>query len=381
MWMAYPLRFQDDPAPPRASAERLFGALVLIGALAGYGAFIAGWIFTKRRLGLTGVGAPPRAVLSHQAYLNRRSLRALLAFDFLVIFPVAVSGGIAAGIAAVYGSSDTALLIFLSGGLGPSLFFGLPIIYLVRKLREDDRRREAGERPQSSAEALAAARSVGHVGLDTLLAGPARITMAAILVISATSVVAWLLPADALGRHLLKVNAAVYRGEVWRLLTVALVHANGAHLLMNMLVLNQVARPLERLVGGWALLSVLTGGTLAGSMASVAFIPRPSVGASGGVFAVAAALVAFGWRHRAALPDGARRKIVSATAQTLAINLLLTFALPFIDWAAHLGGLLAGAAIGWWLPGSPALRAALASPARLPEPPPPRLPPTLPPPQ
>jgi membrane associated rhomboid family serine protease len=122
-----------------------------------------------------------------------------------------------------------------------------------------------------------------------------------------------------------------------------------------------VARPLERLAGRWALLVVFVLGTAAGTAASVAFIPRPSVGASGGVFAVTGALVAFGWRHRATLPEGLRRKVIRSAAITLALNLVITFSLPFIDWAAHLGGLLAGLAMGALLRPTAAVRAALTA--------------------
>jgi len=332
---------------------RLLEWSVLLALLAGYAAFVAAWIALKRRLGLTGPRAPPRQALDRPAWLARRSLRALLAFDFLLILPVMLLTCVAAGAA---GDLATGLLVLL-----PATVFLLPAWPLLRHVRAHDARLAAGLPAPSAAEALAAARTVGHAGLDALLAGRPPVTTALLLVITATSVAAWLLPHADLYDRLAKVNGAILAGEVWRLVTVALVHANLLHLLGNGSVLQQVARPLERLAGRWALLAVFVLGTAAGTAASVAFIPGPSVGASGGVFAVTGALVAFGWRHRAILPEGLRRKVIRSAAITLALNLVITFSLPFIDWAAHLGGLLAGLALGALLRPTAAVRAALTA--------------------
>jgi hypothetical protein len=54
----------------------------------------------------------------------------------------------------------------------------------------------------------------------------------------------------------------------------------------------------------------------------VALLPQRSVGASGGVLALVAALVFFGLRHRTELPAGARKKLVRAAASLVALNLV-----------------------------------------------------------
>ena len=90
------------------------------------------------------------------------------------------------------------------------------------------------------------------------------------------------------------------------------------------------------------MLPVLWGGVLAGSLASFATNPHPSVGISGGLFALVGALLAVGLRHRRALPPPARRMLVRAPIEIIVLNLALGLALPIIDNAAHLGGLAGG---------------------------------------
>jgi membrane associated rhomboid family serine protease len=310
------------------------------------------WLLIGRRLRLSGPLAPKRESLGKQEYFTRRSLRMLLAFDFLLAFPagaLAIALGLAAGDWSLVGPVLVPALVL----------FGLPVAYLVRQVRADDGRRRAGVPPMTQAEVLAEARSVGHPEVDALLAGRPPLVSTVIAVIVITSVLSWVLPDAALVDRLAKVNQAILAGEIWRLLTVALVHLNLLHLAGNMAVLSQVGGPLERLAGARSLLLVLVLGTAGGTTASVAFLPGPSVGASGGVFAVAGALVAFGWRHRRLLPAGVQKKIIRSAATTLVFNLAITFALPFVDWAAHLGGLVSGLAIGAALTPSLNLRRAL----------------------
>jgi rhomboid protease GluP len=108
----------------------------------------------------------------------------------------------------------------------------------------------------------------------------------------------------------------------------------------------------ERMYGsaGYAVLYLLAG--LTGSLASVYWHPMtPSVGASGAVFGVMGAVLAYTARQRHALPPSVLRSIASSVGQAVAINLVLGFAVPHIDMAAHVGGLLGGGAAGLMLAG------------------------------
>jgi rhomboid protease GluP len=115
---------------------------------------------------------------------------------------------------------------------------------------------------------------------------------------------------------------------------------------MNAWVLADLGRVVERLLGSGRMLVVLWGGVLAGSLASFATNPNRSVGISGGLFALVGALLVVGLRHRRELPPGARRSLVRAPIEIIVLNVALGLALPFIDNAAHLGGLAGGVLLG-----------------------------------
>lgn len=128
-------------------------------------------------------------------------------------------------------------------------------------------------------------------------------------------------------------------GEWYRLITAAFLHWSILHIAFNMLVLVMLGPPLERLLGHVRFVVLYLLAALGGSVASYAFSPMNtvSVGASGAIFGLMAALVIAG-RHL--------RVDVTQVAILLGINLVIGF-IPggSIDWRAHLGGLVVGAAL------------------------------------
>ena len=128
----------------------------------------------------------------------------------------------------------------------------------------------------------------------------------------------------------------VATGEWYRLVTVALVHGGLTHLGFNMWALFVLGNPIERAFGRTRFLAVFFISLLAGSLASLAFMPanQPSVGASGALFGLFGAFAVTAKRIGADI-----RSIVVI----IAINFAIDFVLPNIDWHAHLGGLVGGA--------------------------------------
>lgn len=140
-------------------------------------------------------------------------------------------------------------------------------------------------------------------------------------------------------------------GEYYRLLTLAFLHGGAVHLAMNALCLFALGARLEARIGPLWFLALFFSGTAAASLVSLSWnAPEAvSVGASGGVMAVAGFLGVAGLR----LPEGITRKRDLDLARGLIVATLLVgfFAgliLP-IDNAAHLGGLVFGAGLAFVL--------------------------------
>ncbi len=180
-----------------------------------------------------------------------------------------------------------------------------------------------------------------------------------LVVVAVVSAVALLLPEQDLLDWLAKDNEAIREGQLWRLLTVGLVHGSWLHLAMNGMVLNDVGRLVESLFGARRFLVLLWTSVLGGSLLSFANNPHPSVGISGGLFGLVGAMLALGLRHRRNLTPPVKRILLRAPIEVIVLNLALGLALPIIDNSAHLGGLLTGFALALVLPARPEVRAAL----------------------
>ena len=135
-------------------------------------------------------------------------------------------------------------------------------------------------------------------------------------------------------------------GEWWRIVTAAFLHANIAHIGLNMLALYSVGKEVEAAFGKtrFALIYALA---IAGSGLSIVYFSAytiPTLGASGAVFGVFGALVAVGLRL------GRRgRSLIMNLVPVLALNLVFTFSIPGISAAAHVGGLITGFVAGLML--------------------------------
>jgi membrane associated rhomboid family serine protease len=127
-------------------------------------------------------------------------------------------------------------------------------------------------------------------------------------------------------------------GEYYRLLTAAFLHAGVFHILMNMFALAQLGPVLEAALGRLRFTALYVLSALGGSVLSY-LLSDPfqlGVGASGAIFGLFGAYYVVVRRL-----GGETRSIVTL----LAINLVITFTIPIIDWRAHLGGLVVGAVV------------------------------------
>ena len=129
-------------------------------------------------------------------------------------------------------------------------------------------------------------------------------------------------------------------GEWYRLASATFLHAGLLHLGLNMYMLWIFGTQLEALMGRRRFLGLYVVSGLGGSALSYAFAPdgQQSLGASGAIFGVFGAYIVV-----------ARRlgRNISQLWLLLGINVVIGFMPGYnIDWRAHAGGLLAGAAVG-----------------------------------
>lgn len=138
------------------------------------------------------------------------------------------------------------------------------------------------------------------------------------------------------------VRAKVLAGEWWRMVSAMFLHGGFDHIIGNMIVLYIVGMAAEHAFGPTRMLLVYFAGGLAGSALSLLASPGPSVGASGAVFGVLAAVVVTLYRHQKHFYVRDKR-IGIVLAGWAGYQLLTGFLTPFVDNFAHLGGIIGGA--------------------------------------
>jgi rhomboid protease GluP len=139
-------------------------------------------------------------------------------------------------------------------------------------------------------------------------------------------------------------------GEWWRVVTSMFLHFGVLHIAFNMWALWSTGKLVERLYGSchFLLLYMLAG--ICGSVASITWNPLVnSAGASGAIFGVFGALLAYVVDKKSGVPASIMRQHQSSTLGFIAINLFNGFVHAGIDNAAHIGGLAGGFVFGWML--------------------------------
>nr|MDP9105138.1 rhomboid family intramembrane serine protease [Candidatus Eremiobacteraeota bacterium] len=158
-------------------------------------------------------------------------------------------------------------------------------------------------------------------------------------------------------------------GEWWRVFTAAFLHGGIAHIALNMLALYWLGREVEAIYGKTRFAFLYALAIVGSGLAIIYFSPYtlPTLGASGAIYGLFGALVAVGIR----LGKRGRAMIVNMVP-VIVLNLAITFTVPGISAAGHIGGLITGFLVGFVLFMGPrrarlayayAAAAAVASPA------------------
>src|SRR4029453_285948 len=137
----------------------------------------------------------------------------------------------------------------------------------------------------------------------------------------------------------LNAAAIAESGQWWRLLTVMVLHGGLLHWAFNSWALWAFGPVLEGLLGRARFVALYVGTGLVGAGASFAFNQTTlGVGASGAIFGLLGALVAYFFRRRKAGGQAPLQNLLLV----LLLNLFIASRPPSIDNLAHIGGFLAG---------------------------------------
>ncbi len=147
------------------------------------------------------------------------------------------------------------------------------------------------------------------------------------------------------------INAfAVADGEWWRIFTSAFIHLGPIHLAFNMFVLYQYGSLVERMYGPIEYTVIYLLCAAGGSVLTILVDPvQSAAGASGAIFGLVGLLFVVSRRHHAVLGREART-MVAGIGGFVVYLLVFTFLVPGISWTGHIGGLLVGAVLGFFLP-------------------------------
>lgn len=134
--------------------------------------------------------------------------------------------------------------------------------------------------------------------------------------------------------------------QPWRILTSNYVHVGIIHIAFNMWCLWNLGQLAERVLGrmNYVILYTLCG--LSGSLASLWWHPLTiGAGASGAIFGLAGAAIAVFYMGHLPIPKAAIQGTMRSLLTFVGYNLLFGLS-PGIDNSAHIGGLVAGLAMG-----------------------------------
>ncbi|MCR5507756.1 MAG: rhomboid family intramembrane serine protease [Lachnospiraceae bacterium] len=168
------------------------------------------------------------------------------------------------------------------------------------------------------------------------------LTNAVIFVLSET-VMKWLIPVGLMDYDL------VSQGQIYRLVSAAFLHDGIEHIIGNMLLLFAMGGMVETAAGSFKYAAIYLISAIAGNACSFYFesatgLRYASLGASGAVYGILGALIVMAVRKVRGI-----RVVRSRIPLAVIYCIYTSFAMPNIDYAAHIGGMLAGMLLSYIL--------------------------------
>lgn len=127
-------------------------------------------------------------------------------------------------------------------------------------------------------------------------------------------------------------------GQIYRLITYGFLHGSIVHLISNMYCLYVIGSQVENNLEKKRFLIIYFVSMITGGLLSALFNDGISIGASGAIFGLLGAILYFGLHFRLYLSEALRTRIIPV----IVLNLIIGFAVPGIDVACHIGGLIGG---------------------------------------
>jgi len=144
-----------------------------------------------------------------------------------------------------------------------------------------------------------------------------------------------------------KIRELVAAGEIWRLITPIFVHVGLWHFFINMYSLYVLGPAVESFFGSARMLAFYLIAGVGGVGLSMLFSANASAGASGAIFGLLGAMVAFFYRHRKVF--GRRGMLQFRNLIFVALLNLVLGLMPGIDTWGHVGGFITGVAVSYLL--------------------------------
>jgi len=136
-------------------------------------------------------------------------------------------------------------------------------------------------------------------------------------------------------------SLAIREGRWWTLLTAIFLHGNILHIAMNMLWVRQLWIAVQNLFGASRVIVIFIFAGFLGFVFSTLWninVPHITLGASGSLFGLLGALIAYGRRRGGYFGQAIYQQMLYYAA----ILLFMGFMMPRVDNSAHIGGFIGG---------------------------------------
>ena len=140
------------------------------------------------------------------------------------------------------------------------------------------------------------------------------------------------------------VPSLVHSGQWWRLVTFNFLHIGLMHLMFNSAALFTIGPQVEGIFGSQKFVFAYVGTGTASAFASYLLLPYDSAGASGAIFGMIGLMAVYGFR----LGGTFGRAVMRQMLVWAGIGIMIGFFIRANN-VAHIGGLIAGAALGFVL--------------------------------